>query len=261
MDERRRRAWQALDIGPRWQSRSLPSTSFTTGAKSDEAPDRAMPEVIDRGIAQAVGAVRSDGLTVADAPSRARSWTVLQEAVGECCACALSASRSQTVFGAGPQPAAWMLVGEAPGEQEDLQGRPFVGPAGQLLDQMLLAIGVDRPRDAFITNILKCRPPGNRDPQPQEVALCTPYLREQIEAVRPRLILALGRFAAQTLLQTDASLASLRGQVHAYRSAQREIPLVVTYHPAYLLRTLPDKARAWVDLRLARRQFDLGQGD
>lgn len=189
-----------------------------------------------------------------------RTWAVLKDSVESCTACALSGSRSHVVFGSGPQSAAWMLVGEAPGEQEDTQGLPFVGPAGQLLDQMLAAIGVDRPREVFITNVLKCRPPGNRDPQPAEVARCEPYLREQIECVQPRLILALGRFAAQTLLGSDASLSSLRGRVHVYRSGQRAIPLVVTYHPAYLLRTLPEKARAWADLRLARREFDAGQG-
>jgi DNA polymerase len=131
-----------------------------------------------------------------------------------------------------------------------------VGPAGRLLDQMLAAIGVDRPTEAFIANVLKCRPPGNRNPQPGEVARCEPYLLRQVELIRPTLIVALGRFAAQSLLRTDASIASLRGRVHRFRAGEVEVPLVVTYHPAYLLRTLPDKAKSWADLRLARRTFD-----
>ncbi len=149
-----------------------------------------------------------------------------------------------------------MLVGEAPGEQEDLRGEPFVGPAGRLLDQMLEAVGVDRPTEAFIANVLKCRPPGNRNPQPEEVARCEPYLIRQVELLRPALIVALGRFAAQSLLRTDATIASLRGRVHRYRVGATEVPLVVTYHPAYLLRNLPDKAKAWADLRLARRAWE-----
>jgi DNA polymerase len=152
-----------------------------------------------------------------------------------------------------------MLVGEAPGEQEDARGEPFVGPAGQLLDEMLAAIGVDRPSEAFVANVLKCRPPGNRNPQPEEVARCEPYLLRQVELVRPALVVALGRFAAQSLLRTDASIASLRGRVHRLRAGAVEVPLVVTYHPAYLLRTPADKARSWQDLRLARRACD-GQG-
>jgi DNA polymerase len=184
------------------------------------------------------------------------TWPALQEAVSGCTACALSEGRRRTVFGAGPRPAPWMLVGEAPGEQEDVRGEPFVGDAGRLLDQMLAAIGIDRPRDAFITNVLKCRPPRNRDPLPEEVGRCEPHLLRQVELVAPRVILVLGRFAAQSLLATDATIASLRGRVHRYRVGGQEIPLVVTYHPAYLLRTLSDKSKAWSDLRLARRTFD-----
>jgi DNA polymerase len=149
-----------------------------------------------------------------------------------------------------------MIVGEAPGQQEDERGEPFVGPAGQLLDQMLAAIGVNRASEVFITNVLKCRPPSNRDPQPDEVRCCEPYLRRQVALVQPRLILVLGRFAAHTLLGTEASISSLRGTVHDYTNGEARIPLVVTYHPAYLLRSLTEKAQAWSDLRLARRSFD-----
>ncbi len=183
-------------------------------------------------------------------------WAGLVEAVSGCVACGLCEGRRNTVFGTGPRPAPWMLVGEAPGQQEDLSGEPFVGDAGRLLDQMLLAIGVDRPDEAFIANVMKCRPPGNRDPVPEEVARCEPYLLRQVELLQPRLIVVLGRFAAQSLLRTDATVASLRGRVHGYRAGGRDVPMVVTYHPAYLLRNLPDKAKAWADLRLARRTFE-----
>ena len=142
-----------------------------------------------------------------------------------------------------------MLVGEAPGADEDRLGEPFVGQAGKLLDNMLAALGLARGAEVYIANVLKCRPPGNRNPQPDEVAQCSPYLLRQIELIKPKLIVAMGRFAAQTLLNTDATIASLRGRVHRYAG----VPLVVTYHPAYLLRNLPDKAKAWVDLRFAAR--------
>jgi DNA polymerase len=145
-----------------------------------------------------------------------------------------------------------MLIGEAPGAEEDRLGDPFVGQAGRLLDAMLAAIDLDRANNVYIANVLKCRPPGNRNPAPEEVAQCAPHLLRQIELVRPKLILAMGRFAAQTLLGTDASIASLRGRLHRYAG----VPLVVTYHPAYLLRTLPDKAKAWEDLVFARRMME-----
>jgi DNA polymerase len=191
-----------------------------------------------------------------DAPHRpdvaALDWAALREAVASCRACKLCESRQQTVFGVGHPQAQWMIVGEAPGEQEDRQGEPFVGPAGQLLDNMLRAIGLTRgeagpARQVFIANTLKCRPPKNRNPEPAETAQCAPFLERQIALVRPRIILAMGRFAAQALLASDAPLGRLRGRVHQYRG----VPVVVTYHPAYLLRTPTDKARAWEDLCLA----------
>ena len=237
MDESHRRAWEALGLGPRWRLRD---------PVAGEAPDATAGDAAASSTGQALRERAIAGMT----------WPVLQEAVSGCTACALCEGRRRTVFGAGPQPAPWMLIGEAPGEQEDASGEPFVGDAGHLLDQMLAAIGIDRPNDAFITNVLKCRPPRNRDPLPEEVARCEPYLLRQVELVAPRVMLALGRFAAQSLLGTDATIASLRGRVHRYRVGEREVPLIVTYHPAYLLRTLPDKAKSWADLRLARRTFD-----
>ena len=149
----------------------------------------------------------------------------------------------------GNESAPWLFVGEGPGADEDEQGEPFVGQAGKLLDNMLAAIGIRRGREAYIANVVKCRPPGNRTPTLEEAAACAPYLDRQIALIRPRLIVALGKTATTRLLNTEASLASLRGKVHRYR----DIPLVVTYHPAYLLRSLPEKAKAWEDLLLARR--------
>ena len=176
-------------------------------------------------------------------------WIELKAMVSGCTACGLHKTRTQTVFGVGDENADWMLIGEAPGAEEDRLGEPFVGQAGKLLDNMLAAIGLERGENVYIANVLKCRPPGNRNPEPEEVARCSPHLARQIELVRPKLIVAMGRFAAQTLLATDASIASLRGRVHAYAG----VPLIVTYHPAYLLRTLPDKAKAWADLVFARK--------
>ena len=176
-------------------------------------------------------------------------WIELKQAVPSCTACALHKTRTQTVFGVGDENADWLLVGEAPGAEEDRLGDPFVGQAGRLLDNMLAAIGLNRRENVYIANVLKCRPPGNRNPEPDEVAKCTPFLLQQIGLIQPKLIVAMGRFAAQTLLDTDASIASLRGRLHRYAG----VPLVVTYHPAYLLRNLPDKSKAWADLVLARK--------
>lgn len=179
-------------------------------------------------------------------------WDGLAQQVADCRACGLCESRQRTVFGVGHRQAHWMIVGEAPGAQEDQQGEPFVGAAGQLLDSMLRALGLSREpgepqQQVFIANTLKCRPPGNRNPEPAELAQCEPYLQRQIALIQPRIILAMGRFAVQQLLQTQEAIGRLRGRVHRYQG----VPLIVTYHPAYLLRNLPDKARAWEDLCLA----------
>ena len=180
-------------------------------------------------------------------------WPALRASVAACTACPLCTNRSQTVFGTGHEQAPWMVVGEAPGEQEDRQGEPFVGPAGQLLDRMLAALQLSRKVDVpavqrvYIANTLKCRPPRNRNPSAEEMAQCEPYLVRQIELLKPRIILAMGRFAVQALLRSDEPIGRLRGRVHRYQG----VPLVVTYHPAYLLRNLADKARAWEDLCLA----------
>ena len=185
---------------------------------------------------------------------RARNATLdeLREQVVSCTACGLCQGRRHAVFGHGGQPARWLVVGEAPGEQEDRQGQPFVGRSGQLLDAMLSAVGMSRERDVFIANVIKCRPPGNRNPKPEEIAACSPYLMRQIELLKPERILVLGRFAAQTLLGTEATIGSLRGRVHQLKTdAGPQIPVIVSYHPAYLLRSPVEKSRAWQDLKLA----------
>lgn len=171
-----------------------------------------------------------------------------------CAACGLCKGRRHAVVGQGAQPTRWLVVGEAPGEQEDRQGQPFVGRSGQLLDAMLAAVGMSRERDVFITNVIKCRPPGNRNPKPEEIAACSPYLMRQIALLKPERILVLGRFAAQTLLGTDATIGNLRGRVHHLKTDEGvQIPVIVSYHPAYLLRSPSEKARAWQDLKLASR--------
>ena len=175
-------------------------------------------------------------------------WQTLRDCVANCKACVLSKTRTQTVFGVGDPHAEWLLVGEAPGAEEDRKGEPFVGQAGKLLDNMLAAIKLKRGDNVYIANVLKCRPPENRDPQGEEVTQCDPFLKRQVELIKPRLIIALGKFAAQSLLNTSSSIASLRGKLHDYHG----VPVIVTYHPAYLLRTLADKAKAWEDLCFAR---------
>ncbi len=182
-------------------------------------------------------------------PEGRADWETLRSAVSVCKACALHRSRTQTVFGTGDVRADLMLIGEAPGAEEDRQGEPFVGRAGQLLNEMLRAIGLAREQ-VYIANILKCRPPNNRDPETAEVQQCEAYLRRQVELVAPKLILALGRVAAHNLLHTQVSLARLRGEFHHFGA--ENVPLLVTYHPAYLLRTPQDKAKAWQDLCAAR---------
>ena len=176
-------------------------------------------------------------------------WAELTAAVATCQACSLAKARTNTVFGVGDQHADWLIVGEAPGAEEDARGEPFVGQAGRLLDNMFASVGLKRGDNVYIANVLKCRPPGNRNPTPSEVAQCAPHLQRQIELIRPKLIIAMGRFAVQALLDTGATIGSLRGKLHRYRG----VPLIVTYHPAYLLRSLPEKAKAWEDLCFARR--------
>jgi uracil-DNA glycosylase len=232
--QRDHRMLTEMGLGPRWVLRrtdaaacTLPAdaSASTPIATQDDAPD-------DRASAIA-----------------SMDWDALDIAVKGCTACGLCSSRNQTVFGVGDRAAEIMIVGEAPGAEEDARGEPFVGQAGRLLDNMLGAIERGRTERIYIANVLKCRPPGNRNPEPAEVAACSPHLLRQIALIQPKLLVAMGRFAAQTLLATDASIASMRGKVYQYQG----LPLVVTYHPAYLLRNLPDKSKAWEDLLFIRR--------
>jgi DNA polymerase len=179
-------------------------------------------------------------------------WLELRRRVAACQRCGLHTTRTQTVFGVGDEAADWMFIGEAPGADEDAKGEPFVGRAGQLLTSMIQALELKRD-EVFIANILKCRPPNNRDPQPLEVEECIPYLARQVALVQPKIIVCVGRIAAQNLLATDTPIGKLRGTVHAFRDSG--IPVVVTYHPAYLLRSPSEKRRAWEDLKLARATY------
>jgi uracil-DNA glycosylase len=213
----------ALGLGT-WVARSQPATE---GEAELQAPDPGAVKTREAGL----------------------DWPQLRARVAACTRCSLSATRTQTVFGVGNQQAQWLIVGEAPGAEEDARGEPFVGRAGQLLNSMLRAVGLAR-EEVFIANVLKCRPPGNRDPLPSEAAECLPYLEQQIALLKPKIMLAVGRIAAQNLLRTDKTLGSLRQQVHKFGVSQ--VPLVVTYHPAYLLRTPADKRKSWEDLKFAR---------
>lgn len=179
-------------------------------------------------------------------------WRDLRQRVAKCQQCELHRERTQTVFGVGDHHADWLIIGEAPGAEEDKQGEPFVGRAGKLLNNMLFALGLQREQ-VFIANILKCRPPKNRDPKPEEVSACSSYLREQIDLIQPKIILAVGRIAAQNLMKTGTPIGKMRGRRYQY--ADTGIPVVVTYHPAYLLRSTREKRKAWQDLQLAMRVY------
>ena len=242
MSRRRDAILAEMGLAPVWRLRrqAAPVAEETVATGPRHAP--ASP-------AESRAAPAAEALAGREAQIQGLDWDALQSRVAGCSDCKLRATCSQTVFGVGDARAQWMLVGEAPGAEEDRLGEPFVGQAGKLLDNMLAAIQLERGRNVYIGNVLKCRPPGNRNPEPGEVAACSPYLLRQIALIQPKLIVALGRFAAQTLLGTDATIGSLRGAVHRYAG----VPLVVTYHPAYLLRNLPDKAKAWADLRFAVR--------
>lgn len=263
LNSSRTRLWHALQLGPIWQARSPDAAAGQLAlgnAVPASAPSVLVPESpaeIERGLAAGSACAR---LPAASAAVGELGWEALALAAAQCQACDLCVSRTQVVFGVGKPDASWLFVGEAPGAEEDARGEPFVGAAGRLLDQMLLAAGLGRDRAAqqgvYIANVLKCRPPGNRNPQPDEVAACLPFLERQIALLAPRIVVVMGRFAAQALLATDASIASLRGRVHYYAGSAGRLPLIVTYHPAYLLRNLADKAKSWEDLCLARTVFD-----
>jgi len=228
-----------FNLYPLWQRRGEPAPV--------EAASPAAPVVVE--VIEPIAADKS--ITVRPSVPQSQlanlDWPELKAKVRNCTACKLRAGCTQTVFGVGDEKAGWLFVGEGPGADEDAKGEPFVGQAGKLLDNMLMAIKLKRGTNVYIGNIVKCRPPGNRTPEADEIATCLPWLQRQIELIRPKIIVALGKTAATALLGKDATLASLRGKLHDYHG----IPLIITYHPAYLLRTPADKAKAWQDLCLA----------
>lgn len=234
-----------------------PAVAMPAAAPSGPVPRATPPAAPARPAASVAPILRHVVASAVSGPTAQMDWPALRAAVAACQACGLARTRRNTVFGVGHEQAHLMVVGEAPGEQEDQQGEPFVGAAGQLLDRMLAALGLTRAaaepaRQVFIANTLKCRPPHNRNPQPAELSQCQPFLERQVALVQPRVILAMGRFAVQSLLGSDAPIGRLRGTVHQWQGR----PLVVTYHPAYLLRQPADKARAWDDLCLAASCLD-----
>jgi len=224
-----------MGLGPLWRLRDAP-------AAVAPAPTFSAAPVPTPSPTLAAGEGRGAAIAAMD-------WDELRGAVAACDACMLCRDRKQAVLGVGDVHADWLLVGEGPGAEEDERGEPFVGQAGKLLDAMLAAIDLRRGEDVYIANAVKCRPPGNRTPEAEETAACWPYLERQIELLQPKLIVALGRPAAQTLLQAEVKVGESRGRLFDFRG----IPLIVTYHPAYLLRSLPDKAKAWEDLCFMRR--------
>ena len=254
MSDRRSVILAEMGLAPIWRERQR------ADAAAQPPEDGAQP--VAQESVRASGTRPSSDVPEGATPSVAREarilkmdWRELKAAVPACTACALHQTRTRTVFGVGDESADWLLVGEAPGAEEDRLGEPFVGQAGRLLDNMLAALELKRGSNVYIANVLKCRPPANRNPAPAELAQCLPHLLRQIELIKPKLIVALGRFAVQALLNTEASISSLRGRVHRYAG----VPLVVTYHPAYLLRSPPEKAKAWQDLVFAKQTMAGGE--
>ena len=245
---------EEMGLGPRWVRRDPTTACRSTNAGTLE-PASVARVAVEAPIAEPapVSAIQSARSGIEDRGEiAAMDWERLRQSIASCRACGLCAERKQAVPGVGDENASWLFIGEGPGAEEDARGEPFVGQAGRLLDAMLAAIDLKRGEDVYIANAVKCRPPGNRTPENDEVAACFPYLKRQIELIQPKLIVLLGRVAVTSVLRQDGSLSSLRGKALSYRVGDREIPVVVTYHPAYLLRNLPDKAKAWEDLCRSR---------
>jgi uracil-DNA glycosylase len=255
MNSRQAQILEALDI-PVWQLRSTRNDADAESAPREPVQHTQDAEPHFGSVSEAQQPAHRPALPAASTEPvelAQLDWNALQSAVSSCTRCGLCKSRRQTVFAAGQPGARWMVVGEAPGAEEDQQGEPFVGQAGKLLDNMLRSVGASRERNVLIANVLKCRPPGNRNPEPDEVAACAPYVLRQIELARPEFLVLLGKFAASSVLRAEGSIASLRGRTHRVDVGGRSIPAVVSYHPAYLLRQPEEKAKAWADLKLAVR--------
>ncbi|MDK9726160.1 MAG: uracil-DNA glycosylase [Sterolibacteriaceae bacterium MAG5] len=240
------RVLRELGLGPVWRLRDRPAETVAVPEAAPSSavasPSPAVPVSVQVSAAADAGGDRAGVIAT-------MGWDELRSAVADCRTCVLGATRKQAVLGVGDVQADWLFVGEGPGAEEDERGEPFVGQAGKLLDAMLAAIDLKRGENVYIANTVKCRPPGNRTPEAEETAACWPFLARQIALIRPKLIVALGRPAAQTLLQAEVKIGAARGQVFQHQG----IPLIVTYHPAYLLRNLPDKAKAWEDLCFMRK--------
>jgi DNA polymerase len=244
--------WPLFELRQQWAGATVLPVA---GANAPAPAGKALPARPDgrRPLPAHPVAGAAAGVAAPDPARTARiaqlDWAALKVEAADCQACGLCRQRKQAVPGVGAQRAPWLFVGEGPGAEEDEQGEPFVGPAGRLLDAMLAAAGLQRGREVYITNVVKCRPPGNRNPSADEAQACAPLLDRQIDLIQPRLIVALGKIALARLTGVEASMASMRGKLHACRG----IPVIATYHPAYLLRNLPDKLKAWEDLMLAKK--------
>jgi uracil-DNA glycosylase len=244
--DRREAVLRELNLYPLWIRRDQPARLAGDPQPAEEVTESIPPAVAEL-PAHKVYADTDTSISVPGNSFDGLGWHELKQRVHDCIACKLRAGCTQTVFGVGDENADWLFVGEGPGAEEDVLGEPFVGQAGKLLDNMLLAIKLKRGNNVYIANVVKCRPPGNRAPQADEISQCLPYLQRQIELMKPKLIVALGKVASNALLGREATLASLRGKLHDYHG----IPLIVTYHPAYLLRSPTEKSKAWQDLCLS----------
>ena len=256
LNTRRELILDEMGLAPRWVLRGgdggaeVPSAAVEIDEAAAESDGRPIPAIASVADATSAAVATSTGDPASVAVNL--DWPQLLESIRGCSACGLCAQRKQAVPGVGDQEADWLFIGEGPGAEEDARGEPFVGQAGKLLDAMLAAIGLVRGQGVYIANAVKCRPPGNRTPDEAEITACYPFLRRQIELIKPKLIVLLGRAAVAAVLKENGSLASLRGKPHFLSENGASIPVVVTYHPAYLLRNLPDKAKAWEDLCRAK---------
>lgn len=263
MTSRRESVLREMGLGPLWRLRAAQSAALPERFGEDHGPatqalqarDVASPAADASAPPTALAAVPGSAQTGTREAEIARmDWNALREAAAGCRACRLCETRKQAVLGVGDTQADWLFVGEGPGAEEDERGEPFVGQAGKLLDAMIASLGLKRGNKVYIANAVKCRPPNNRTPEPDEIAACFPFLKRQVELLQPKLVVALGRPAAQALLDREVKIGAARGQVFEYLG----VPLIVTYHPAYLLRNLGDKAKSWEDLCFARSTMNAG---
>lgn len=243
---------EEMGISPLWVRREQPQVARSLAGEAVQEVSTTACAPVERPALQEKAPVQPASTQQLSGGVARMDWDELRSTIADCRACGLCAQRKQAVPGVGDEQASWLFIGEGPGAEEDARGEPFVGQAGKLLDAMLAAIDLKRGEDVYIANAVKCRPPGNRTPEAEEMAACFPYLQRQIALIQPKLIVLLGRAAVSSVLGDSGSLGSLRGKALEYRDGERDIPVVVTYHPAYLLRNLPDKAKAWEDLCRAR---------